>query len=188
MANFVRVKPAGYSTNDPITSAELNQLDTDHVKAVNGDEGGSYAGDVIWSGQHDFEGAVNANGLTTFSGPVKLFGTTTGIQNRVGTVGNADATIDVAKDEYYFTAAPTVNRSYTLRHSTAPIPAEGQRIRVTMTLSSVTADAIFKREGGTEIGRIKGVGNGGFLEFTYVTVKGWIVSGAGADGVYTVPH
>lgn len=58
MSNFTRVKPAGYSTDDPVSSAEFNQLDIDHAKSVNGDDGGTYAGAQIWTGQHDFRGGV----------------------------------------------------------------------------------------------------------------------------------
>ncbi len=40
MANFTRVKPAGYAANEKLTSAQANQLDIDHAKSVNGDDGG----------------------------------------------------------------------------------------------------------------------------------------------------
>lgn len=65
MANFPRVKPAGYAQGDPITPAEINQLDSDHAKSVNGDEGGTYAGAQVWNGAHTFNAAVGLNGAVT---------------------------------------------------------------------------------------------------------------------------
>lgn len=46
MANFTRVKPAGWALNEILTSAQMNALDIDHVSAVNGDGGSSHVGDV----------------------------------------------------------------------------------------------------------------------------------------------
>lgn len=56
MANFTRVKPAGWSLNEILTSAQMNALDIDHAASVNGDAGGSYAGDLTWTGTHTFDG------------------------------------------------------------------------------------------------------------------------------------
>lgn len=42
MANIPRVKPAGWAVNEILTSAQANQLDIDHAKAVNGDDGGTW--------------------------------------------------------------------------------------------------------------------------------------------------
>ncbi len=44
MANFTRVKPLGWSLFDLLESALMNQLDIDHAKSVNGDDGGSWGG------------------------------------------------------------------------------------------------------------------------------------------------
>lgn len=54
MANFPRVNPAGWGVNADFLSAEANQLDIDHAKSVNGDDGGTYAGDLIWTGTHTY--------------------------------------------------------------------------------------------------------------------------------------
>lgn len=42
MANFDRVNPTGWGFKADLTSAELNQLDIDHAKAINGDDGSSH--------------------------------------------------------------------------------------------------------------------------------------------------
>ena len=46
MANFTRVKPSGWATNEILTSAQMNSLDIDHAKAINGDDGSIHGGDV----------------------------------------------------------------------------------------------------------------------------------------------
>jgi hypothetical protein len=42
MANFPRVNPGGWPANDPLTSAQTNQLDTNVSKCVNGDDGSDH--------------------------------------------------------------------------------------------------------------------------------------------------
>lgn len=44
MANFARVKPAGWALNEILTSAQMNTLDADHAKAINGDGGSTHGG------------------------------------------------------------------------------------------------------------------------------------------------
>jgi hypothetical protein len=43
MANFTRANGSGWSLNAPLTSAQLNQLDIDHTKAINGDDGSTHS-------------------------------------------------------------------------------------------------------------------------------------------------
>ncbi len=43
MANFTRVRPLGWNLYDLLASALMNALDTDHAKAINGDDGSSHA-------------------------------------------------------------------------------------------------------------------------------------------------
>lgn len=180
MANFVRVKPAGWALNEILTSAQMNALDIDHAASVNGDGGGGYVGALNWTGNHSFQANVENRGEMT-----KTTGARPG--NRLGTVANSDADMVASVDEYRWTTAPVIPRTYTIRH-TGTVPIVGQRIRATMTLVSAAADAIFVREGGSpEIARISGGGNGGFVEFTW-TGSAWVTSAAGGDGAYTVPH
>lgn len=47
MANFTRVKPLGWALFDLLASALMNQLDIDHAKSINGDDGGTWGGHVI---------------------------------------------------------------------------------------------------------------------------------------------
>src|ERR1051326_4888926 len=43
MGNFVRVCPSGWATKVKLTSAQANALELDNAKAINGDDGGSWA-------------------------------------------------------------------------------------------------------------------------------------------------
>lgn len=92
MANFTRAKPAGYGGNDPIASAEIEQIDAEHAKAVNGDEGGTYAGDLVWTGDHEHQGE------TTFTGEVQQLTIDNGMPTHVGASGEIVRTY-AAKDQ-----------------------------------------------------------------------------------------
>jgi hypothetical protein len=131
---------------------------------------------------------LKAGSTPTVSAILDMSGADAGISYRPGTLVNADANLDVGTDRYRFTASPTVPRTYTLLDSTGNTPVDGQEIEVTMTISSVLADAIFVREtGAVEIARIVGSGNGGTLKFTYFSAgNGWYVTGNGGDGQITL--
>lgn len=73
MANFTRAKPAGYGANSPIASAEIEQIDSNLAKAVNGD-GGEYAGDLTWTGTHTFEADVAITDTATVTGVATVTG------------------------------------------------------------------------------------------------------------------
>lgn len=64
MANFTRVKPAGWALNEVLTSAQINQLDIDHAASVNGDGGGSWAGVITWAGAHTFQAIATFEAVT----------------------------------------------------------------------------------------------------------------------------
>jgi hypothetical protein len=83
--SFVRANPSGWVTNDPITAAQINALDLDHSRAIDGTGGGSYtpsanvtiagassglivsaAGGITCSGTAGF--ACSSSGGATFSG------------------------------------------------------------------------------------------------------------------------
>ncbi len=77
MSNFIRANPLGYGPNSPITSPEIEQIDSNLAKAVNGDEGGTYAGDLTWTGEHAFGDEVSFSAAVDFSDTVELGGDTT---------------------------------------------------------------------------------------------------------------
>lgn len=191
---ITRVKPLGWTDgNTVITENQINGIDINLTKAVDGIGGGSYAGNLTWTGIHTFSNDVIFNGDVELGGSVSQKGvwvqtSTFRPGNRLdGSLGDADANVLASIDNWYFAAAPTVARTYTVKH-TGTIPETGQRVRISMTRSSAAADAIFKREDATEIGRILGAGNGGFVEFQYTGSK-WIGSAAGGDGKFTnFPH
>jgi hypothetical protein len=71
MANFPRVKPLGWSLFDILASALMNQLDIDHSKSVNGDDGGTWGGPVIFTNATlSGTSTVNTSGDITTSGTI----------------------------------------------------------------------------------------------------------------------
>jgi hypothetical protein len=193
---------AGYGFGAQLPSAHMTTIATQQPGLVDSVTGGTWPGNHIWTGNHTFSGQLggtptggvldlSATTLTIaaadIAGVLNMSAAGSGIAYRTGTLVNADANLSKAIDEYRFTVAPSVARTYTLLDASST-PADGQRLRVIMTISSPTADAIFKREtGATEIGRIKGLNNGGWLEFTYHSAgNGWYVSGCGQDGQVTL--
>jgi hypothetical protein len=133
--------------------------------------------------------ALTASGLVTTTSKLLLSGTGAGIRYRVNAteIADANATIDVDFDVYVVAVTPaSVARTMTLRHSTSPVPAAGERIRVVNTRTHGIADIIFAREGGTELARIPATGAGtGFVEFVFDGTKWW-ASGCGGVGSITV--
>lgn len=171
MADFARVKPAGWGTNVLLASAEMNQLDIDHAKAPNAvDGGGPYPGDITWSGKHIRSGSGAGERL------------------RIGSFGDANATCDTSKDVYIASATPSVARTITLRSTTAPLPQDGEVIYFVCTQTSGAADWIFQREGGTELGRLKTVA-GGRSSIAFIwTASGtprWMGFLSSVDGTFT---
>lgn len=166
-------------------------------RAVDGTAGGTWIGVNTWQGAQTFSALATFNGITTLNGAVGLnntlsatklivlSGVDAGICYRApsSTLIDADADLTIDYDTYYFTAVPSVARTYTLRHTLAgSVPTVGQRIRVVMPLVSAVADAIFKREDATEVGRIVGSSNKSWIEFEYVAAATWkCVGGGGAD-------
>lgn len=64
--SFTRVNPSGWLSNQPITPAQANQLDTDHANAVDGSGGGTYAPDYQWDGTHVFTTNPKLQGSSTW--------------------------------------------------------------------------------------------------------------------------
>ena len=162
-----------------VPAAFLEQMRVDINRAVDGNAGGTYAAPIVWSG------------LQTHTGRILFSGSDAGIRNRVGAIANADATRDVSSDIYIASAGITANRTITLRHSTAPVPALGQVIRfANHILTAVGACSwIFKREGGAvELGRLQFIAaenDGlGFISFVY-TSSGWEGFEMGGSGNFS---
>lgn len=146
MANFTRVNMGGWAFGEIITSAQLNQLDTDHAKAVNGDEGGEYDGNQVWNGTHAFHNEVG------FDMPITLAGLAR-IKWRVNTsLTDADGDITVAADIWILGAALGANRDYTIRH-TGTVPVAGNIIAFMRVDGTVGRRVDVKREDGTVLWR-----------------------------------
>lgn len=186
---------AGFGFGALWPSANATSVSTQLPDAVDGVGGGTYPGNIIWSGDHTFNGDLDGTtaggtfdisataltiGATNLAGLLDLTAAVSGIAFRTATLGDANADLTVAVDEYRFPVALTADRTYTLRH-TGTVPADGQRIRVFRHVSGGIGDAIFKREDATELGRILD-GAVGTIEFTYhVAGNGWYASAVGGN-------
>lgn len=166
--SFSKQKPAGWATNDPITPTQITNIDSNLADAYD-----KVGGEII-TGNSSFEGAVEMAQSGSNAGSVAW---------RLGTLGDANAVIDVDYDIYIFTTAPTVARTFTLRHSTTPRPVAGNVIKVTMPMNSALAPAHFEREDTTEIARIPTSTYGAGVEFVFDGTD-WQTLGSSNDGEY----
>lgn len=123
----------------------------------------------------------------TISRILTLTGADSGIQYRLGTIGDADANLDVGTDAYRVAANPTAPRTFTLLDSTGNTPVDGQVIRVFRTFTGVAIPAMtFQRESGPTTLAQFPVGSPSFVEFTYDSSgNGWYVSAFGGSTTVT---
>lgn len=160
---FVRVNPAGWALNDPLTSAQQNQLDINVSKAVDGTLGGTYVGPMVWSGAHEFTGGVKLASLLTKSG------TTGRVLERFATIGDVDGDVSVAADVWKSTAHLTANRVYRVLSTIAPVPSEGDMLRICRYGTSASGETIsVQREGGAVIGSFAGVTTFMFMDLIFI--------------------
>lgn len=145
MADFTRVKTAGWGTNVLLASAEMNQLDIDHAKAPNVvDGGGPYPGDLVWSGKHTRSGS-GARSLIRYD----------------SSLADANADITTAFDVWRADAGVyTAGRTYKLRNAGAEA---GDQILVCIHMGGSFTLTI-TRESNSTIATIDcGVGTGWLL-------------------------
>ena len=142
------------------------------------------------AGANTFTGDVILNNNSAAFSSVRTLSfassTVGSVAYRVGTVGDANATIDVSKDEYRVPRTLTGARTYTLRHSTSPTPANGQRILVSRT-ACISNLCNFVREGGVPLAEFPVSGNTAWVEFTYHASYGWYVSRFGGSATTSDP-
>ena len=192
---------AGFGFGALWPSANATSVSTQLPDAVDGVGGGTYAGDIVWSGDHTFNGDLDG---TTTGGTLDLSATAltlndpdldgllnmnaagSGIAYRTATLGDADANLTVAVDEYNFTAVPLAARTYTLLDVSAPVPVDGQRIRIVQQLGGGAANATFQRETGPATVAQLLAGAQGSIEFTFHAGT-WKVSASSAN-VTVPPH
>lgn len=140
--------PFGTKTDDvsTVTAAELNAAGASIASAfdVNG------TNTVI--GTHTFTGAT-LNGTITLGAAVTHSGSASTTQWRLDntTLGDADATIDISKDIWITATATSSTRTWTLRHSTSPVPSAGHMIHIVRSNGGGPSAVNVKREGGTTV-------------------------------------
>ena len=141
--SFTRAKPAGYVDDvDVVTAAELNQIDTNQSRAIDGNAGGTYtsSGAIALNGSAGFSvgasnpmtvnGTLALAGATTCTGRISLSGNDAGFGLRVYAAGDAPETIQGARyDVVLVPATLTGDRTYTIS-ATTPVPVTGHMLRI----------------------------------------------------------
>lgn len=140
---FSRAKPTGWSDNvDTITAAQINQVDLNQSRAIDGNAGGTYtpsaaitlagnAGITIGaSNTLTVAGSMVVSGTETVTGQVVLSGNNAGIGLRLLMLNDADQTVQGAtRDVLTIPATLTANRAYTIL-GTTPVPKTGHVLRI----------------------------------------------------------
>lgn len=127
---------------------------------------------------------ATATGLLTMTGRILLSGSDAGIRQRIGTVANTAAvTIDVSKDLWMVPKTLSATQTLTVRHSTSPIPGDGQPLRISRSYSATSA-CLIKREDGTLLGTLPATGNAvkSCVALIYLASQGgWVVDWTSGD-------
>jgi len=178
----------------------MTTIATQQPGLVDSVTGGSWPGDHIWTGDHTFNGDLagtptggvldlSATTLTIaaadIAGVLNMSAASSGIAYRTDVVPDSDANLSVAVDEYRIAATLGADRTYTLLDVSAPVPVDGQRIKVFRTFA-IGGAAIFRRQSGGEIARIP-ANTAGMVLFTFHSAgNGWYLADMGAGATITV--
>lgn len=98
---FTKVKPGGWAVNEKLTSAQMNQLDTDHEKSVNGVDGDTITGAILFDADITMNASdINVNGgtLTVDAGAIDTVNGATVTLDDTTMQANANCTVDFLGD------------------------------------------------------------------------------------------
>jgi hypothetical protein len=146
---FTRARPAGWTDGvDAITAPQLNQIDVNISRALDGYAGGSYAP----NGLITLDGSAGVNVATantlTVQGQLNMSGTQTQtgglillsrgqISQRILNVPDSDLTFQGGRvDVVTIPADLTGNRTYTVL-ATSPVPVTGHMLKIVRSLRDI---------------------------------------------------
>lgn len=148
---FTRALPAGWTDGvDPITAPQLNQIDVNISRALDGAAGGTYlpAGSLVLDGS---AGVTVGTGITfTVAGSLNMSGTQTQtnglvlsgngqLSQRMFTAPDADLTFQGGRYEVFrIPATLTGDRTYTVL-ATSPVPVTGHMLKIVRTLRDLSS-------------------------------------------------
>lgn len=130
----------------------------------------------------------NLSGGQIFNeGRITQFGTDASFEHRITELPDSNANIGASADIFLVRQnLATADRTYTLDKTTR-VPHDGETCKATR-FNPVNNNALFKREGGTLLGQIKGDGlEGGWIEFVYHSGD-WRVLSYGGSSVASVAN
>ena len=148
---FTRALPAGWTDGvDAITAPQLNQIDVNISRALDGSAGGSY----LPNGALTIDGSAGVNVTTsntlTVAGTLAMSGTQTQtgglvlsgngqLSQRVFDASDSDlAFLGGRVDVFRIPAALTGNRTYTVL-ATSPVPVTGHMLKIVRTLRDLSS-------------------------------------------------
>ena len=148
---FTRALPAGWADGvDPITAPQLNQIDVNISRALDGAAGGTYlpngalvldgsAGVTVGTGiTFTVAGSLSMSGTQTQTGGLVLSGNGQ-LSQRVFTAPDADLTFQGGRyDVFRIPAALTGDRTYTVL-ATSPVPVTGHMLKIVRTLRDLAS-------------------------------------------------
>ena len=148
---FTRALPAGWADGvDPITAAQLNQIDVNISRALDGSAGGTYepqnalvidgsAGvNVTTSGVLNIAGTLTMPVVQTVTGGL-VFSGAGQLSQRVFTAPDADLTFQGGRyDVFRIPATLTGDRTYTVL-ATSPVPVTGHMLKIVRTLRDLSS-------------------------------------------------
>lgn len=147
---FTRALPAGWADGvDPITAPQLNQIDVNISRALDGSAGGTYspqnalvidgtAGvNVSTSGVLNVVGTLIMPVVQTITGSL-VFSGSGQLSQRVLTAPDSDLTFQGGRvDVFCIPAELTGNRTYTVL-ATSPVPVTGHMLKIVRTLRNLS--------------------------------------------------
>ncbi len=210
MANFTRVNPPGWGFKADLTSAQANQLDIDHAKAVNGDDGSSHSpaapvqidgpggirtDQLLCNGTADVTGTLEVTGDLILTGATMQVDSASSldVESRINFAGNlagiryrqntslGDADADITvAADTYWISAALTAVRTYTVRHTGIVPLTGQRIRIRRSQSSPSENIILAHEDASVICTLNGGFTYSWVELEYFGANDWRVVGWGS--------
>lgn len=151
---FARALPAGWADGvDPITAPQLNKIDVNISRALDGSAGGTYlpngalvvdgsAGvNITTSNSIRVNGTMTMSGTQTQTGGLVLAGNGQ-LSQRMFDAPDADLTFQGGRyDVFRIPATLTGDRTYTVL-ATSPVPVTGHMLKIVRTLLNITSTMV----------------------------------------------
>ena len=148
--SFTRANPLGWTNLlDPLTPTQLNQIDVNISRALDGTSGGEYTSssaltingtagvNITTSNNLRINGTLSMTGSQTNAAGIILTGNNAALRYRIYNAPDSDLTIQAGRyDIITIPSTLTGDRTYTLV-ATSPVPATGHLVRLVRSTTSI---------------------------------------------------